>query len=55
MAAEVATAHNTSHGMASGQIYLAMALRERLPQLAALFTDRIIDARLAVCTYLTIP
>jgi hypothetical protein len=47
MAAEVAAAQNISHGMASGQMYLATALRDRLPAVAALFADGIISARLA--------
>src|SRR5271154_1706793 len=37
MAAEVAAAQGISHGMASGQMYLAVALRDRLPQVAAQF------------------
>jgi len=47
MAAEVAAAQGISHGMASGQMYLAVALRDRLPQVAALFADGKISARLA--------
>jgi hypothetical protein len=47
MAAEVAAAQGISHGMASGQMYLAVALRDRLPQVAALFVDGKISARLA--------
>ncbi len=47
MAAEVAAAEDISHGMASGQMYLAVALRERLPKVAGLFTDGMISARLA--------
>ena len=35
MAAEVSAAQNISHGMASGQMYLAAALRERLPKVAS--------------------
>ncbi|CQD15566.1 13E12 repeat-containing protein [Mycobacterium lentiflavum] len=46
MAAEVAAAQGISHGMASGQMYLAVALRDRLPQVAALFYDGAIGARL---------
>lgn len=46
MAAEVAAAQNISHGMASGQMYLAAALRNRIPQVAALFADGVISARL---------
>jgi hypothetical protein len=47
MAAEVAAAQGISHGMASGQMYLAVALRDRLPRVAALFADGTISARLA--------
>jgi len=47
MAAEVAAAQNVSHGMASGQMYLAMALHDRLPRVAALFASGTISARLA--------
>ena len=47
MAAEVAAAQRISHGMASGQMYLAVALRDRLPQVAALFAEGAISARLA--------
>ncbi|MGO9927511.1 MAG: DUF222 domain-containing protein [Mycobacterium sp.] len=47
MAAEVAAAQGISHGMASGQMYLAMALRDRLPQVAARFAAGAISARLA--------
>lgn len=47
MAAEVAAAETISHGMASGQMYLAVALRDRLPRVAALLTDGMITARLA--------
>jgi hypothetical protein len=47
MAAEVSAAHNISHGMASGQMYFAAALRERLPKVAAVFADGTISARLA--------
>ncbi|MFZ0906595.1 MAG: DUF222 domain-containing protein [Mycobacterium sp.] len=46
MAAEVAVAQGTSHGMASGQMYLAVALRDRLPRVAALFAGGAISARL---------
>ncbi|MGB5798098.1 MAG: DUF222 domain-containing protein [Mycolicibacter algericus] len=45
-AAEVAAAEQISHGMASSQMYLATALRERLPKVAALFLDGAISARL---------
>jgi len=34
MAAEVAAALHVSHGMASGQMYLSVALRDRLPKVA---------------------
>jgi hypothetical protein len=47
IAAEVAAAENISHATASGQMYLATALRDRLPQLATLFADGMISARLA--------
>jgi len=47
MAAEVAAAQGISHGMASGQMYLGVALRDRLPQIAALFAEGAISARLA--------
>jgi Domain of unknown function (DUF222) len=47
MAAEVAAAQGISHGMASGQMYLAVALRDRLPRVGALFADGMISARLA--------
>jgi hypothetical protein len=47
MAAEVAAAQSISHGMASGQMYLAVALRNRLPKVAALFAEGAISARLA--------
>jgi hypothetical protein len=47
MAAEVAAAHGISHGMASGQMYLAVALHDRLPRVAALFAAGTISARLA--------
>jgi Domain of unknown function (DUF222) len=39
VAAEVAAAQGISHGMASGQIYLGVALRDRVPRVAALFAD----------------
>jgi len=45
-AAEVAAAEQISHGMASSQMYLASALRERLPKVAALFLDGAINSRL---------
>jgi hypothetical protein len=47
MAAEVAAALNISHSMASGQMYMASALRDRLPRIASLFAQGIITARLA--------
>lgn len=47
MAAEVSAAQGISHGMASGQMYMAVALRDRLPRVAALFADGAISARLA--------
>ncbi len=47
IAAEVAAAQNIGHGMASGQMYLAVALRDRLPRVAALFAEGTISARLA--------
>jgi hypothetical protein len=47
MAAEVAAAQGISHAMASGQMYLAVALRDRLPKVAALFAEGAISARLA--------
>src|ERR1700749_1873020 len=46
MAAEVAAALHVSHGMASGQMYLGVALRDRLPTVAALFVEGAISARL---------
>jgi Domain of unknown function (DUF222) len=46
MAAEVAAALHVSHGMASGQMYLGVALRDRLPEVAALFVEGAISARL---------
>src|SRR6202012_577231 len=46
MAAEVAAALHVSHGMASGQMYLGVALRDRLPKVAALFVEGAISARL---------
>lgn len=47
MAAEVAAAQGISHGLASGQMYLAAALRDRLPRVAGLFADGTVSARLA--------
>ncbi|OMC11298.1 hypothetical protein A5735_15730 [Mycolicibacter heraklionensis] len=46
-AAEVAAAEHISHGMASSQMYLASALRERLPKVGALLADGVISVRLA--------
>lgn len=46
-AAEVAAAEHISHGMASSQMYLASALRDRIPAVAALFLSGRISARLA--------
>jgi hypothetical protein len=47
MAAEVGAAQGISHRMASGQMYLAVALHNRLPRVAALFAQGTISARLA--------
>lgn len=47
VAAELGAAQGISHGMASGQMHLGLALRDRLPQTAALFADGTISARLA--------
>ncbi|MGA9674625.1 MAG: DUF222 domain-containing protein, partial [Mycobacterium sp.] len=47
IAADVAAAQNISHTMASGQMYLAVALRDRLPKVAALFAEDSISTRLA--------
>ena len=47
VAAEVAAAQHISHAMASGQMYLALALRDRLPQVGALFAEGAISVRLA--------
>jgi hypothetical protein len=46
VAAEVAAAQHISHGMASAQMYLAVALRERLPRVGALFAEGALSARL---------
>ncbi|GBE65713.1 hypothetical protein MFM001_21750 [Mycobacterium sp. MFM001] len=43
MAAEVAAAQGISHGMASSQMYLAVALRDRLPRVAELFAEGMIS------------
>jgi hypothetical protein len=47
MAAEISAAQGISHKAASGQMYMAVALRDRLPKVAALFADGVISARLA--------
>lgn len=47
VAAEVAAPQVISHGMASGQMYLAVALRDRVPRVGALFAEGAISARLA--------
>lgn len=47
IAAEVAAAQGISHRAASGQMYLAVALRDRLPRVAGLFAEGAISARLA--------
>ncbi|HEY1841203.1 MAG TPA: DUF222 domain-containing protein [Mycobacterium sp.] len=44
--AEVAAALHVSHGMASGQMYLSVALRDRLPNVAAVFAEGMLSARL---------
>ncbi len=46
IAAEVAAAQGISHLMASGQMYLGVALRDRLPKVAALFAEGALSARL---------
>lgn len=46
MAAEVAAALNVSHNLASHQMNLAMALRDRLPAVAGLFADGKLSLRL---------
>lgn len=43
-AAEVAAAAGSTRGRASNQMYVANALRHRLPQIAALFTDGTLSA-----------
>ncbi|OBJ67702.1 HNH endonuclease signature motif containing protein [Mycobacterium sp. 1274756.6] len=45
-AAEVAAALRISHGKASGQMYLATALRNRLPKVAKLFAEGRLSAQL---------
>lgn len=47
IAAEVAAAQGISHRAASGQMYLAVALCDRLPRVAVLFAEGAISARLA--------
>ncbi|MEZ0364264.1 DUF222 domain-containing protein [Mycobacterium sp. pUA109] len=42
-AAEVAAALNLSHGKASGQMYLATALRDRLPHVAEAFAEGLLS------------
>lgn len=46
MAAEVAAALHVSHGIASGQMYLGVALRDRLPKVAVAFAEGMLSARL---------
>ncbi|CAJ1500141.1 DUF222 domain-containing protein [[Mycobacterium] kokjensenii] len=46
-AAEIAAAEHTSHALASSQMYLASALRDRIPTIGALFLTGRITARLA--------
>ncbi|MEB3020271.1 HNH endonuclease signature motif containing protein [[Mycobacterium] crassicus] len=46
VAAQVSAACDISHGKASGQMYLASALRERLPKVAALFAAGQLNAAL---------
>ncbi|OHV01771.1 HNH endonuclease signature motif containing protein [Mycobacterium talmoniae] len=45
-AAEVAAALNLSHGKASGQMYLATALRDRLPRVAEAFAEGMLSTKL---------
>jgi hypothetical protein len=47
IAAEVGAAQSISHGMASSQMYLSVALRDRLPRVAALLADGMISYWLA--------
>lgn len=47
VAAQVAAALNLSHSAASGQMYLAVALRNRLPKIGSLLAQGVIDVRLA--------
>jgi hypothetical protein len=44
---EGGSAECVSHGMASGQMYLSVALRDRLPRVAELFADGMISYLLA--------
>jgi Domain of unknown function (DUF222) len=46
-AAEVGAAQGISSGVASGQMYLSVSLRDRLPRVAALFADGMISYWLA--------
>src|SRR5690349_3999181 len=46
VAAEIAAAQNVSHGVASHQLTVAMALRERLPRVAELFATGALSYRL---------
>ena len=46
IAAEVAAALGVSHGIASGQMYLGVALRDRLPKVAAAFAEGMLSTRL---------
>jgi len=48
VAAEVAAAQNVSQGVASHQLMVAMALRERLPRMAEVFATGVVSYRL-VC------
>jgi hypothetical protein len=48
VAAEVAAAQNVSQGVASHQLMVAMALRQRLPRVAEVFSTGVISYRL-VC------
>lgn len=44
--AEVSAAYNVSRGRAAGQLHYAIALRERLPQVATVFGSGAIDFRM---------
>ena len=46
MAAEVGAALHVSHGAASSQMYLSVALRDRLPNVSAAFAEGMLSARL---------